>query len=246
VKESLWYNRGWVFQERTLSRRLLIFGKSQMLWACEELQAAETWPCGKTSKNYIDRFESFEVEKSRFHALLDRTKGVSKDHTSWWTFIKDYTGAKLTKMTDRLVALQGLATQVEGLTGERYCAGFWLNSSLPSSLWTAESPLLPYPAEYRAPSWSWASIDGSVSFSDGVFSDSSNTAVIQVLGTQPRYHDNRDRQAPGVALYLVGRLLPVVLVTASNGTPKGLMKPSTKAEVTRSSDWFDLVRQFVL
>jgi hypothetical protein len=107
VKESLWYNRGWVFQERTLSRRLSIFGKSQMLWACEELQAAETWPCGKTSKNYIDRFESFEVEKSRFHALLDRTKGVSKDHTSWWTFIKDYTGAKLTKMTDRLVALQG-------------------------------------------------------------------------------------------------------------------------------------------
>jgi hypothetical protein len=42
VRDSLWYNRGWVFQERTLSPRLLIFGKTQMLWACEHLQAAET------------------------------------------------------------------------------------------------------------------------------------------------------------------------------------------------------------
>jgi hypothetical protein len=65
VKESLWYNRGCVFQQR-LSRRLLIFGKSQMLWACEELQAAETWPCGEKSKNYIGGFESLKLKSPDF------------------------------------------------------------------------------------------------------------------------------------------------------------------------------------
>jgi len=234
VKDSLWYNRGWVFQERTLSRRLLIFGKTQMLWAYEELQAAELWPCGKTSKNFIDRFESFEVEKARFHALLDRTKGVAKDHKTWWTFIQDYTGTKLTRKTDRLIALQGLATQVEGLTGQQYCAGFWLNDSLPSSLlWAAAKPPFPYPQEYRAPSWSWASIDGAVNFNHDRFK---GITVIQVLGTHklPDHpHDERlgNRQVPRVALHLSGKLLPVALVTSDDGTLNRLMIYSLKTEV---------------
>lgn len=239
VKDSLWYNRGWVFQERTLSRRLLIFGETQMLWACEELQAAESWPCGKTSKDFIDRFYSFEIEKAQFRALLDQSKGVATDNKTWWTFIKDYTRAKLTKMSDRLVALQGVATQVEGLTGQQYCAGFWLNGNLPSSLlWTAASPPFPYPEEYRAPSWSWASIDGSVNFNYDRFK---GMTVIQVLGTQdfsthPRYDSLGNRKLPGVALHLSGRLLPVVLVTSDDGRPQGLMKHCRENEVTELTD----------
>jgi hypothetical protein len=93
VRDSVWYNRGWVFQERTLSPRLLIFSKKQILWACQQVQAAETWPCGKTSENHIDRFESFEVEKARFHQLLDPSEGVASSNATWWAFIKDYTGS---------------------------------------------------------------------------------------------------------------------------------------------------------
>jgi hypothetical protein len=210
-----------------------------MLWACEELQAAESWPCGKTSKDFIDRFYSFEVEKAQFRALLDQSKGVATDNKTWWTFIKDYTRAKLTKMSDRLVALQGVATQVEGLTGQQYCAGFWLNGNLPSSLlWTAASPPFPYPEEYRAPSWSWASIDGSVNFNHDRFK---GTTVIQVLGTQdfsthPRYDSLGNRKLPGVALHLSGRLLPVVLATCDDGRPQGLMKHCHENEVTELTD----------
>lgn len=142
-------------------------------------------------------------------------------------------------MADRLAALQGLATQVEGLTGQRYCAGFWLYRSLPSSLlWTAAAPLFPWPAEYRAPSWSWASIDGSVKFNHGRFG---GATVIRVLGTQslsdhPRYHHHRNSQVLGVALHLAGRLLPTILVTSFNGLPISLMKSSTENEVTKSFD----------
>jgi hypothetical protein len=38
VMDWPWYSRGWVFQERTLTPRLLIFGKTQILWSCHKLQ----------------------------------------------------------------------------------------------------------------------------------------------------------------------------------------------------------------
>lgn len=220
VKESLWYDRGWVFQERTLSHRLLIFGKTQMLWACEQIQAAEMWPCGKTSLNYIDQFESFEVERARFNALLDREKGVATEHNTWWTFIKNYTGAKLTRGSDRLVALQGLVTQIEGLTGQQYCAGFWLNDSLPLSLlWAAARPPFPRPSEYRAPSWSWASVDSGINFNhDTSFQLRPDC---RVLGpheiSDHQVEQRRSWKVPRVALRLSGMLLPAFLRANSNG-----------------------------
>jgi len=164
VRGSLWYNRGWIFQERTLSPRLLMFCGTQILWACEQLQAAETWPCGKTSENYIDQFVSFKVEKARFYKLLDHSCGVSADHSTWWEFLQDYmTSAQLTIRSDRLVAIQGIATLIQGLTGKSYCAGFWLNDDLPDSLlWKPGGTILPRPNEYRAPSWFWAAVEGTI------------------------------------------------------------------------------------
>jgi hypothetical protein len=123
VKESPLYSRGWVFQERTLSPRLLLSGKTQILWACRKLQAAETWPCGATSEDYIDRFESFEVDKSRLQTLLDRDRIILPWDTIWYTFIRDYTKSRLTRMSDGLIALQGLASQIASVTDRRYCAG---------------------------------------------------------------------------------------------------------------------------
>ena len=35
IQGSLWNTRGWVFQERTLSRRVLYFGKCQIYWECQ-------------------------------------------------------------------------------------------------------------------------------------------------------------------------------------------------------------------
>jgi hypothetical protein len=88
VRGSEWYNRGWVFQERILSSRLLLFSRTQVLWACKELQAAETWPCGKTTAKYIDRFDSFAVEKARFMQLIHPSDGVKKKHDTWWNFLR--------------------------------------------------------------------------------------------------------------------------------------------------------------
>lgn len=213
VKDSPWYSRGWVFQERTLSPRMLIFGKSQVVWACQTLQAAEMWPCGKTSDDFIDQFESFEVEKGRLETLVDKDRIITKWDTTWWTFILDYTNSQLTRSSDRLVALQGLASKVEIATGRQYCAGLWIDPSLPRSLiWRTTSTNYPRPKENRAPTWSWASIDGPVHF-DTSHSDTYAAEIrVRVLGTtslpEPR---NIASNIPVAALEVAGIIFSVTL-----------------------------------
>ncbi|KAK4208671.1 heterokaryon incompatibility protein-domain-containing protein [Rhypophila decipiens] len=172
VRQSAWYTRGWVFQERMLSSRLLIFGKTQMLWACQEIQAAESWPSGKTSENFIDRFTSFEVEKRRLEKLLDPSRHVTAINDLWAVLLRRYAAStnNFTNMSDRLVALQGLASQIHESTGRRYCAGLWLDDKLPASLlWIASGRTVNRPADTRAPSWSWASLDCAIEFNSGRF-----------------------------------------------------------------------------
>lgn len=182
VLDSPWYERAWVFQERVLSPRLLIFGKSQMMWACQRLQASETWPCGKTSENFIDTFDNFEVEKSRLLSLCSETRNLPKNDMLWWSFILGYTRSKATKSSDRIIALQGIASRIQRATGQHYIAGMWLNETLPASLlWSAASPSSMRPPIYRAPTWSWASIDGAINI-EQVFTTRSVTHI-EVLTT---------------------------------------------------------------
>lgn len=219
VRDSLWYNRGWVFQERTLSPRLLVFSRTQIMWACAHLQAAETWPCGKTSENHIDQFESFEVEKARLHDLLDSAYGVRRGHFAWWTFLQDYvSSAQLKFLSDRLVAIQGIATLVQTLTGQTYCGGIWLNHDLPSSLlWFVTTPMeTGSPVEYRAPSWSWASADGPIHFN--VPSNSTNLIQVEEHTAFPGVGIEKGDRKTREALRVKGNLLEVAIMTSLEGT----------------------------
>ncbi|KAH7176061.1 heterokaryon incompatibility protein-domain-containing protein [Dactylonectria macrodidyma] len=221
VQRSQWYNRGWVFQERTLSHRLLIFGKTQMLWACQGIRASESWPTGKTSENFIDRFDSLEVDKARLQKLLDPTRHITTDDEAWPVFIKDYTIAKLTRPSDRLMALEGLASRIGHSTGRGYSAGIWLDASLPMSLlWTTSPPRNPRSREYRAPSWSWASVDCPINFNLGQYkgrSIISNVSVIQMQQCQ-----SHTTACPVLGLQLSGCLLVATMVTNGEGKCENL------------------------
>jgi hypothetical protein len=71
-----------------------------------------------------------------------------------------YTSAKLTRSTDKLVAIRGLANTIAAPTKYQYLAGLW-NIQLPFQLiWKIFDPA-PRPPTYRAPSWSWVSVDGT-------------------------------------------------------------------------------------
>lgn len=82
----------------------------------------------------------------------------------------EYSGRELTIESDKLPALAGLAELYRQATGDQYLAGLWRSSLIVDLLWkrqrvlSCHGVLTSMPMEYRAPSWSWAALDGNVSF----------------------------------------------------------------------------------
>lgn len=84
----------------------------------------------------------------------------------WRHVINDYSGMDLTEQSDRLPAIAGVASQIGELLHARYLAGLW-QTHLPSDLLWRTDHLLEceqHRSQYRAPSWSWASIDWKVKY----------------------------------------------------------------------------------
>jgi hypothetical protein len=86
--------------------------------------------------------------------------------TTWSTFwddivVRGYSQTDLTFPGDKLIALSGIAKYIMPLVNAKYVAGMWQEHLEKTLLWRVYG-LIPSsrPVEYRAPSWSWASIDG--------------------------------------------------------------------------------------
>ncbi|KAJ9616433.1 hypothetical protein H2200_000151 [Cladophialophora chaetospira] len=99
---------------------------------------------------------------------------LSQIYGIWSNIVEAYMECKLSYDDDKLVAISGIAQKVAGVTGERYLAGLWENSLLgPGLLWyvlgrrqadgTSSIGFAPEGHRgYRAPSWSWASLEARV------------------------------------------------------------------------------------
>ncbi|KAH8626983.1 hypothetical protein IG631_19001 [Alternaria alternata] len=79
----------------------------------------------------------------------------------WQYIVSDYTGMDLTEQRDRLPAIAGVASQFEKVLGGRYLAGLW-ETALPGDLLWRTDQCAQCTPQYRAPSWSWASLDAKI------------------------------------------------------------------------------------
>jgi hypothetical protein len=85
---------------------------------------------------------------------------------SWHSIVEDYTARNLTFPSDKLPAIPGIASELGNrrIAFSSYYAGLF-DSALPCDLlWIVNNPPKPRPLSYSVPTWSWASLDGSVSF----------------------------------------------------------------------------------
>lgn len=102
-KEAETTKRGWCYQERVLSPRVVHFGRSQTYWECRQRNACEMHP------NRAGR----PITQSTFKRLLGGPMpDISADPymallQNWYTMIQMYSGTKLTYQSDRLIALAG-------------------------------------------------------------------------------------------------------------------------------------------
>jgi len=105
--------------------------------------------------------------------MLDLISNLSvpEIHQQWHHTIAAYTSRRLTEYTDTFPALSGLARIVaDFLPGEECVAGMWSSDLRRSLAWRSTQyhvnsrPIPMRHATFIAPSWSWASVNGTTSF----------------------------------------------------------------------------------
>ncbi|MCJ1424334.1 hypothetical protein MMC29_002221 [Sticta canariensis] len=186
---SMWEpisKRAWTLQERLLSPRALIYG-SRFLWQCHTAQYSdggiEDW--------------SFDVLGSGHRRLLSGASGSMQSARQtgiglqqvfqvWYHTVQEYTRRELTLPSDKLPAIAGMAKAVHDITGDIYLAGLWKSNLAYELMWSSQpATRFATPAVWRAPSWSWASIDHGVSF-DKITEDSTLLARVISCDVTPR------------------------------------------------------------
>ena len=175
--------RAWCFQEDLLSRRKLIFGREQLFFNCASRDFHESGIV--FNKN---RSTSLDV-KEIFLSLDLHTIGESPDVrrekviTAWYTIVQEFSACSMFDPHDVFAAFMGVAKKVQGMLHSRYLAGLWEDDIIQGLLWQGVADSMPglgyaplqRPVErntkkplrlglpaIRAPSWSWASVEGAV------------------------------------------------------------------------------------
>ncbi|KAI1119092.1 heterokaryon incompatibility protein-domain-containing protein [Nemania sp. NC0429] len=164
---SAWNKRAWTFQEDILSVRQVGFGAFQLCFRCPKNYRSEGGPLQGSGINELG------IAHELGHAL--------DKHTVWFEAVELYVLRDLTRETDRLPAISGLARLV-GYSHEDYYAGLWRQGLAAGLSWfrnmgvvgstsdTKNAILMQQhgPASrnpsYTAPSWSWATRKQSVRY----------------------------------------------------------------------------------
>ncbi|KAJ3560947.1 hypothetical protein NPX13_g9126 [Xylaria arbuscula] len=163
INGSKWNTRAWTMQERSLSTRMIHFCRNKIFFECRG--------CLRSEEN--EPVQESDVSTSN---LWPRATSVSSQELlhRWQLFVSEYTTRNLTVATDRLPALQSIAEELATATGEIYIhsAGMWLSNLRKELLWNVAFGEAKRPDVWRAPSWSWAAVEGEISLFQRNFRDS--------------------------------------------------------------------------
>ncbi|UPK92356.1 hypothetical protein LCI18_003291 [Fusarium solani-melongenae] len=148
------YDRGWTLQERSLSNRIIHFGRDAVFWECVELQASEGFPKGVPQNNP-------DTSDNRSHQQLLRSKDTSREQALgeyWFQLVREYSSMDFTYFHDRLVAIQGVADRTRLFFPDTYVCGHFVSQFILSLAWHGTGSICTEIERSKmGPSWSWAS-----------------------------------------------------------------------------------------
>jgi hypothetical protein len=194
IRRSILATRAWTLQEKQLARRTLHFASDQVSFECKESIEFETQrPSEKVGPEAVS-FQSlyWSLLAFRGNPMASKLLLPSLVMQNWCSVVEDYTTRKLTVESDKLPALEGLANYIAELTADQYCFGLWRASLDREMMWRTA----PYTdvnerrgrVRGRAPTWSWASMDGRVYFAEfgNKVLEAHTTSVIDIrdVGTE--------------------------------------------------------------
>ncbi len=144
--------------------------------------------CDPSVSKHLPHF-LFRTDASTSYELSPRDK--KKLLLSWVSMVEQYTRRTLSNPDDKLIAFAAipeLFSRCPGWEGKRYLAGLWEGTLVQDLLWRkAREMLSPRPEGYRAPSWSWAAVDGLIvarQMDDRLNLDTTDIATCDILGCE--------------------------------------------------------------
>lgn len=213
----------WVFQEAILSARILHFGSGRIWWACAKRTTLSECMPNRVANNTGQGFDclyqsSFNIERGSSNTLILYFEYLTKY----------YTDRELSHpREDKLVAFAVIARLCAPWFGGDYCAGIFRNIMPWGLLWYSHpEAFTPRPDSYRAPSWSWASIDNRVFFD---FYDREPNILAHVLDVSVQLVDISDPfgQVKSAALTLRGPLISSQALIGKGSTTQSRLTVST-------------------
>ncbi|RSM12623.1 hypothetical protein CEP52_002303 [Fusarium oligoseptatum] len=167
--------RGWVFQERMLSPRVIHFTNLQIYWECFVAQLSERHELCLHSKELSQGVIGRKLDlaicpkrpsptnkpSSANKPSSGRRKQRDPDIPRWYSLAYKYSKLSLSHPEDRLPAISALARAFQvrrKLTPNAYIAGHWRSDLWFTLHWRIVDRRSRQDANYLAPSWSWASV----------------------------------------------------------------------------------------
>jgi hypothetical protein len=156
--------RGWAYQERLLSKRIIYFTKHELIWEC----MTDFWcECSPVREERVNEFRPIET-----YFMPALKKNV--EWLSWDEIVTTYSQMDLSFEKDRLPALSGVARRYGEINERTYIAGLWKEDLLDQLLWRQEFMGRTVPGESitrkssrKLPTWPWISVRGRIGW-DGV------------------------------------------------------------------------------
>lgn len=193
--------RAWVFQERLLSPRTLHFVSDRISWECDRSRNLTEYLPGGVGDDVWNGFDCMAQ-----NAFSVREKGDL--FTYYLGLVSQYTDRRLSHPDeDKLVAFAAVARRCISWFGSDYCAGIFRSTMPQGLLWEMSSfGRLGRSKVYRAPSWSWASLDCRVRF-DILEVEGTVLAVVDDVTVESVDPNNRFGQVKSASLTLTGPLV---------------------------------------
>ncbi|KAF4550212.1 Hypothetical protein D9617_18g034030 [Elsinoe fawcettii] len=250
VLNSKLYTRAWVFQERMLAPRMVHFTTKGLVFTCPALTATLMFPDGLPRQiSSLPRRDSQwrqGVQGGVLGRELDaRERGSVALERFWTTAVREYSACDLTNGKDKLVALSGVKALIERSIGslggrEEYLGGVWRFMLAEQLGWRVVGPGK-RGTEYRAPSWSWASVDGRIDMPGRVKLDRDYVLDILEHGVDASDQadpEKRARESQRRSLTVDGTMWE--LRFAQSGTEWLLVDPDdNNKQVSSFQAWFD-------
>jgi len=208
IKTAATSQRGWILQEMVLPPRRLYFLSSQLYFFCRRTEICEVF-----SQEMPSRLTSFCQTYD-----LPTPYGGDSPCYRWQSLVEEYSQCSLTNPKDKMFALLGLVKVFKAEMGDDYLAGLWKSRLSWTLAWTCDSDSPRHRSALNiAPTWSWASVDGKITYHETGYPDRHHSVLCEVLDVSITPDDSELAENAPQGILIIRAPSFVVYATSDGG-----------------------------